>query len=453
VESLLILGNSTRVVEKVVAQLTGGAAPVLGELAAYQACHLALFRSAPFYAWLNAKALIDVLGRPSEKKENPQAPNPFDAKPDKIISAIGLPGLKCVAFSFENGNNGALFQLFLGMPESGRQGIFKVLAGEPKEAGPPAFVPSDAVKFQRWRLDGQKTWATLEKMSAEVEWLSSLKLILDTASANARLKEPGSDFKRTLIGNLGDDIITYEKAARGNSPAERESPPAIVLVGCHHPDQVVAALKSIFNLMNQSGGNPLEREFLGRKIFSVPLPSVPLPLGDSSRPGPPRALSYAASAGYVAFSTSPALLEEYLRSSESQARTLRETPGLIEAAQKVAGAGAGLFGYENRAETMRATFESLKANTAAAAPGGPPGPLTGALGMVSPEGSFTDWMDFSLLPAFDKVSKYFYFTVYGAGASVEGLKFRMFAPVPPQLRSGDVEWPEARPISDSATHQ
>ncbi|MCX6928039.1 MAG: hypothetical protein NT154_33235 [Verrucomicrobia bacterium] len=44
VESLLIVGNSTRDVEKVVIRLTGGAVPTLGELPAYQASHQALFR-------------------------------------------------------------------------------------------------------------------------------------------------------------------------------------------------------------------------------------------------------------------------------------------------------------------------------------------------------------------------------------------------------------------------
>jgi hypothetical protein len=445
VESLLILGNSTKVVEKVVVQLTGGSAPTLGELAAYQACHRAVFRDAPFYAWLNAKALLDVLGRPSDKKENPQAPNPFDPKPDKLISASGVQCLKSIGFCFETRNDGALFQLFLEVPEAGRQGIFKALAGEAKETGPPPFVPADAVKFHRWRLDGQKAWAALEKMAPEVQWIGTLNQILNSANASARLKDPSFDIKKALIGNLGDDIITYEKAPRGNSPAERESPPAIVLVGCHNAGQAAAALKGVFTLMSQQTGSLLEREFLGRKIFSVPLPPLPLPFSDSAGPAIPRTLSYAASGGYLAFSTTPALLEEYLRSSESQSRTLRETPGLLEAAEKVSGSGASLFGYENRAETMRAAFESMKATPSASSPGNSSSPITSAFGVASPEASYKDWMDFSLLPAFDRVSRYFYFTVYGGNASVEGMTFKLFAPVPPQLRVAP-EWADSKPV-------
>ena len=57
VDSLLIVGNSAKGVEKVVIRLTGGAVPTLGELAAYQASHQALFREAPFYGWVNVKAI------------------------------------------------------------------------------------------------------------------------------------------------------------------------------------------------------------------------------------------------------------------------------------------------------------------------------------------------------------------------------------------------------------
>src|SRR5438552_12080830 len=104
-------------------------------------------------------------------------------------------------------------------------------------------------------------------------------------------------------------------------------------------------------------------------------------------------------------STEPSMLEEYLRSSESQGKALREAPGLTEATQKVGGKGTGLFGYENQAETMRAQLELLKkdsgsgTNTIANSLSF----LPGLMGMSSPEKSFKDWMDFSLLPNFDKI--------------------------------------------------
>ena len=69
VDSLLVVGNSVKGVEKVVIRLTGGALPTVGELAAYQASHQALFRDAPFYGWVNVKAFVDALGRKSAENK------------------------------------------------------------------------------------------------------------------------------------------------------------------------------------------------------------------------------------------------------------------------------------------------------------------------------------------------------------------------------------------------
>ncbi len=45
-----------------------------------------------------------------------------------------------------------------------------------------------------------------------------------------------------------------------------------------------------------------------------------------------------------------------------------------------------------------------------------------------------DWFDFSTLPTFDKITKYFHFVVYGGNANADGLSWKMFAPTPPQLK-------------------
>jgi hypothetical protein len=43
-------------------------------------------------------------------------------------------------------------------------------------------------------------------------------------------------------------------------------------------------------------------------------------------------------------------------------------------------------------------------------------------------------MDFTLLPAYDKVAKYFSYTVYSGSVNGDGLTFKLFSPVPPQLK-------------------
>ena len=434
-DSLLIVGDSTKAVEKIAIRLTGGSMPSLGELAAYNANHQALFRDAPLYGWLNLKAVIDMLAKStSEKKESDAAPDPFGTpKMDKMLAAFGVSGLRTAAFTAQSSPEGTLLQFFVGVPEASRQGFFKIVAGEAKETSPPPFVPADAVKFQRWRLDGQKLWATIEKTLKDIspQWLNSLNMALELANTNAKEKNPGFDVRKTLIGNLGDDIITYEKAAKGADP---KSGPSLFLLGSPKPEDLAAALKTVFTLVNPAA-SATEREFLGRKIFSMPAPSLPLPMMGAAKPSAPKTLSYSATGGYVAMSTDVSILEEFLRSGESQNKALRETSGLKEASQKVTSPGTGLFGYENHAETMRAVFESLRKGSNSATSPGAPNPITGALGIATPDKNIKEWMDFSLLPPYEKIAKYFYFTVYSGGSTVDGLTFKMFAPVPPALRA------------------
>ena len=74
---------------------------------------------------------------------------------------------------------------------------------------------------------------------------------------------------------------------------------------------------------------------------------------------------------------------------------------------------------------MRTAFTLLKASGGTGAALAPLSQLPKKIG---------DWMDFSLLPDYDQVSKYFYFSVYGGGATAEGISLKSFAPRPPTLK-------------------
>jgi len=248
------------------------------------------------------------------------------------------------------------------------------------------------------------------------------------------MNDPGFDLGKALLSGLGDDFISYQKAPRGSTPAAVKAPPSLFLLGSPNPEQLALALKNLFVILPE-GDSAAEREFLGRKIYSVPLPpALPFPFLEDLGSSGPATLHYAAGGGYVALSTDVAMLEEFLRGSENPAKPLRETPGLPEAAQRVIGPGTDLFGYGSRAERVRAAFEAVKGNPGAVTNVNAIAALPAVPGMGAAEKSVREWMDFSLLPPFDRIAKYFHFTVYGGSANADGLAYKWFAPAPPGLR-------------------
>jgi hypothetical protein len=399
--------------------------PSLNDNSIFAADKLSQFHNSPLvYGWFNAKTLFNILAQIPPPQPNPEAPSPMPQIPwDKVLAASGLSGLKSASLSYNETHDGSQMNVFVSAPEAGRDGIFKMISAAPKSASPPPFVPADAMKFWRWRLDGQKTWTTFEKMLGEISpaALSSLNIGLDMANASEQMKDPSFDIRKNLIGNLTDDILSYQKAPPATAS---DNSPTLFLVGAANANQAAFAVKSVAGLLFSRQGAPDPRDFLGRKIYTIPLPA------GQATGATARSFSIAANGDYVAMTADVPMLEEYLRNTQNPARPLSAIPGLADAASHVGGTGGGLFGYENQRESMRGVFAQLKKSPSGTAdPAG-----LGALGsLASQEKTFRDLADFSLLPDYDKVSKYFYFSVYAGGATAEGISFKLFAPRPLQL--------------------
>lgn len=426
--SLLLIGTSAKDIEKVLANQSGGTAGTLSEQPAFASSYSAMFRDSQAYAWVNTKSIIDVALKAAAKDANAKPERMQGMQPDKILAALGLTGLQTVAFNMRDAADGCYFNFQLNIPEAQRRGLFKIFAFESKDASPPPFVPADAVKFARWRIDLQKSWATLESAVTEVvpQFAGFIKLVVDNAGKD---KDPNFDLRKNLIANLGDDVITYRKAPRNQTLADLNSPPTLFLIGSAKAEQVASAIKALGAVMPQP--KVKEREFLGRTVYALGLPPSPAPGG--GRPVE-RTLHYAASGGYVAMSADIAMLEEFLRSGDSTAKALRDTPGLSDAAQKIGGMATGFFGFENQAETTRAAVETLKKDSGTLASLLGATPLASQLGMDDDAEKFKEWVDFSLLPSFDKIAKYFHQTISAGSVTAAGIGLKVFSPNPPQLK-------------------
>jgi hypothetical protein len=190
--------------------------------------------------------------------------------------------------------------------------------------------------------------------------------------------------------------------------------------------------------MFSRGAPPSTREFLGTTIHSFELPN---PAMEYDPQATARKLSLAVSRGYVAVTSDDAILEEFLRSADNPVKPLRQLPGLMESAETVAGPGNSLFSFEDQRQVMRLQLEVMRHLATNSTPElqDPMTPITESLGVGMPRTGWTEWFDFSLLPPFDQIEKYFYHTVYGGGGSAEGLTLKVFSPTPPELKAKSAE--------------
>ncbi len=423
-DSLLIVGNSLKAVDPVVAHLTGSLLPALSDDSGYAADKVSKFHDQPLYlGWLNARTLFNVISHIPSDQPNPNEPAIMSRPPaNKVISILGLEPVKSASFSYYDTREGSQLNISIAAPESSRQVLLKIFAAEPKTTSPPSFVPSDVLKYWRWRLDSQGDWDELQKMVGNISpaALSAVNAAIEMANANAQRTDPSFDFRKSLIQNLGDDFISYQKASGATGSGDLNSATSVFLFAVQDSDRTVIAINE---LLSMGKDNPdATREFLGHKIYTIPLPGTRNPAGGNAM----RSFYCTASGGYIAMSSDVSLIMDYLRSTQKPPKPLSSIPGLVNAAQHVGGENSGLFGYENHRDTMRLFFKLVKSSTS-------PDNLGSSSPMASLPKSIRDWMDFSLLPDYDQVSKYFYFSVYGGGATPDGLEFKVFAPRPPDL--------------------
>lgn len=423
-ESLLIAGNSVETVSPVIAHLTGSGMPALNDNAIFAADKLARFHDAPLYlGWFNAKTFFNILGNAPSTSANSQAPAVFP-QPEwtQLLNTSGLAGVDSISLAYRQTSEGALVDFYIAARESTRDGIVKLFAPEPKNAAPPVFVPDDAERFWRVRLDGRQGWEEVKTMADEISpgLLKTLDSVLDAADAAGRQNNPGFDVRRYLFENIGDDFIRYQRPSpRGGT--DPSGGPSLFLFAVHDGDRAVAAIQAVMAFAARSGQKPPEpRSFQGHKIFTFPLPA---PRNIRPAPGTERFVYCAAADGYVALSADVSTLEEHLRAAGAPPRPLNGRTGLLDAAQRVGGAGNGWFGYQNQRETMRYLMTTLK--KISAGNGHPVLP-------VVPR-TMNDWMDFSLLPNYDRVSKYFYFSVFAGSSTTDGIDWKFFTPRPPGL--------------------
>lgn len=420
-QSMLVAGNSEYALEPVVGHLRGGSEPALKDNPIFVSDQLTQFRDKPtYFAWMDVHHLVELAEKSGSDSGDDSSAFSRSQNMVKILETLGLDSLKSFSLTLRESRDGSHLNIHLNTPAENRTGLVSLLALPQRDASVPPFVPADVVKYSRLRLDGQQAWATAEKLvsSFSPSGLSYLNSIIDLANTSAQQKDPGFDLRSYLFGNLGDDLISYQEEPLGDTLSQMANPPNLTLFKVSHPDQVIQAINVIAAMVSSQEGAPEPRDYMGHKIYSIMSHPRHMPDGSLVN-GPP--LLVTSRGVYIALSTDDGMLEQYLRSTDGPSQPLSRLPGLADAIAQIGGDHGGFLGYENQAESLKTAFKLMKST-----------PVSGIQSRLMPP-AMHDWFDFTLLPDFDLVARYFYISVYGESTTVNGIDFNVFSPRPPGL--------------------
>jgi hypothetical protein len=177
--------------------------------------------------------------------------------------------------------------------------------------------------------------------------------------------------------------------------------------------------------------SPKERVFANTTIRSVPLPSIPLTENAVATKPDRKNLHYAPAQGYVALSTDVAFLEQFLDTTNTPTSNVLAKADFPAAVRLVVAPKTGLFGFVDRLNLVRSRWPRIATNAV------PVSQLSFGYGFLPTwlaatlPSNATNWFDPGLLPPVKSVESYFHYTVYGGGASSNGLTWKMFEPALP----------------------
>ncbi len=418
-KSLLIVSSGLKALEKIIGKQQGAPVPSLADKPSFESAK-GVLREGQVVAWVSIKTAVDAL-KTSLATVSESAFGGM--KPDSLIKGLGLDSITSLAFKSSWAADGFRSEWLLAVPQADRAGLFKMFEPLAKDSAPPGFVAMDALSFSRVRVDLKKSWETIENTlkSLNPAIAGLLQMMLENAGKD---KDPDFDLKKKLIGNLGDDVITIAKAGPGGT----NKPASLRLIASPNANELLAALRTAAGLMPTGPDGFKEREFLGRKIYTLGTPP-------DDEGGEGFLIHISANNGYLATSGSAALLEEFLRATEADIKPLKGMPGLAEAAEQIGGLSTGMFVYSNDRETLHQSFEELRKTGSIEAVFNGASNLAGNVGGVSSKAKEMEgWFDWTLLPPYAQISKYFHISVNTVALTPQGYSYKQFAPTPPALR-------------------
>jgi len=399
-----------------VAQVKGAGSPTLGDDGDYNATLGAVGPAAEgqinFY--VNVKQIIKVaLAEDSEGKAK------------TMINNLGLANVTSFGGSVDVGRGPGgetSGKAFLKI-DGDKKGVCKMLEVESAALRMPQFVSASSSSVSVFNLNIKKAYAELgtilNNFSPQMAMMLNMPLLPPGPQG-----EPPLQLKADVIDHLGSQIVLVQSIKKPSSGVGAAAPQTLVAIAIDNRNALEKSLSTLHDKLIAPGNPDAKRQLLGHTIYSVDVSGFLPFLGAGQRapmqalPGPDAGIPKAPPAAFTVTDTHLVLgaesaVEQAIRTlGGGQAESIDSAKWFAKAKSSIPSV-VGLAGLQDNAasgEYFWSTVRQIKKKDESGKPGS-------EIGMSVNSDTFipqmilsqagADVIDFSLLPEFDAVRKYF----------------------------------------------
>jgi len=432
-DDCLIGAISPDVLKFVIAHIKGADSATLADEADYTATMKAVEspRQGQINFYVNIKQIIKIT-----KDED------STGKAKMLMGNLGLDNVRSFGCSigFENppaaGSGVSFGKAFLKI-EGQKKGVFKMLEIESAAFRAPPFIPSSAYSVSFVNLNIKKAYNELGKIlnSISPQFAAIMYMPLLPPSPQG---EPPLQLKSDIIDHLGSQIITAQSLGEAPSNAEAPRPrKSLIAVAIENRGALEKSLSTLHSKLLSANNPDARRQLLGHTIYLIEpagiIPSKPKTPMQIVVPKTSQKLkvAFTVTDTHLILGAEPAV-EGVIRTLNSTETVSLDSAKWFNRAKSIIPSVVGLAGLENNAasgevfwselrRTKKKTSKDKDADSgiqmgAGVKPGSPFPHL-----MFSQGGS--ELFDFSLLPEFDAVRKYFGLSAFYGISRPDGFFF------------------------------
>lgn len=428
VEDCLIASNDMESVRFVIAHIQGASSPDLSMESDYNNMLKAVgpYHEVDFYVNIQQLIKVNVAGENSEKSKT-------------IVSKLGLDSIRSFACSVGVGRHKRSSLNGKALLKSGgsKKGILKVLDFESSGLNLPRFLSASTSSVTVINLDIPKAFEEVASIAGSISPQAGVVFYAPLVPGG-----PGGEgdiqLQRDVISHLGSRIIITNELKEGNGEGSDFESQSYFLVSVEDRDSLEKSLSELHEKLLARGKKDSKRELLGHTIYLLEAGGFfPWLLQGGLRPmqgvseqkrRERLSMAFTVTDTHLIFGKESAV-ENAIRAISSRQMESLKTARWFATARDAIPAAVGFASLKNREATSRILWEQMKK----AASSKEKSVQTGA-GFSNRNFFFLtlqgEMFDYSLLPAFDEVSKYFGLSAFYGKSRADGLyiEFKYFNP-------------------------